>query len=105
MEAFSVAKDTLAGPLTELFNLINQTESVPKHFKEARVKMLFKNGEKSDMSNYRPLGMANHIAKLWERVVNSALMEHLEKNGLLSKYQYGFRPNVGTAENLTELLR
>ena len=103
MEAFSVAKDILAEPLTELFNLVNQTGDVPKHFKEARVKMLFKKGEKSDMNNYRPLAMANHIAKLFERVVNSALMEHLEKNGLLSKYQCGLRPKVGTAEDLLEL--
>ena len=103
MEAFSVAKDILAEPLTHLFNLINQTGSVPKHFKEARVKMLFKKNEKSDMVNYRPLAMANHIAKLWERIVNSELMGHLEKNNLLSKYQYGFRPNRGTAENLLQL--
>ena len=103
MEAFSVAKDILAGPLTALFNLINQTGIVPEHFKEARVKMLYKKNEKSDMLNYRPLAMANHLAKLWERIVNSELMEHLEKNGLLSKFQYGFRPRRGTAENLIQL--
>ena len=103
MDVFSMAKDILAGPLTKLFNLINQSGDMPKHFKEARVKMLFKKGEKSDMMNYRPLAMANHIAKLWERVVNCELMDHLEKNGLLSKFQYGFRPNVGTTENLLEL--
>ena len=103
MEVFSVAKDILIDPLVELFNLINQSGEVPQHFKEARVRMLFKKGEKSEMLNYRPLAMANHIAKLWERVINCELIDHLEKNGLLSKFQYGFRPGRGTAENLLEL--
>ena len=103
MEAFSVAKDVLAGPLTALFNLINQTGNVPKHFKEARVKILYKKNEKSEMLNYRPLAMSNHMAKLWERVVNCELMDHLESNNCLSRYQFGFRPNTGAAENLLQL--
>ena len=103
MEVFSVAKNILIGPLVALFNLINQSGEVPQHFKEARVKMLYKKGEKSEMLHYRPLAMANHIAKLWERVVNNELIDHLEKNGLLSQFQFGFRPGRGTAENLLEL--
>ena len=103
MEVFSVAKDILIDPLVTLFNLINQTGNVPQHFKEARVKMLYKKGEKSEMLHYRPLAMSNHIAKLWERVVNCELIDHLEKNGLLSQFQFGFRPGRGTAENLLEL--
>ena len=103
MEAFSVAQDILIEPLVALFNAINQTGDVPQHFKVARVKMLYKKGEKTEMLNYRPLAMSNHLAKLWERVVNNELIDHLEKNGLLSQFQYGFRPGRGTAENLIEL--
>ena len=103
MEALAVAQDILAHPLAELFNLINSTGNVPRAFKQSRVKMLYKKSEKSDMLNYRPLAMSNHIAKLWERVVNSALMEHLEENKLLSEFQRGFRPNMGTTENLLQL--
>ena len=103
MEVFSVAKNILIDPLVALFNLINQTGDVPQHFKEARVRMLYKKGEKSEMLHYRPLAMSNHIAKLWERVVNCELIDHLEKNGLLSQFQFGFRPGRGTAENLLEL--
>ena len=103
MEAFSVARDILAGPLTALFNLINQTGDVPVCFRTARVKMLHKKGEKSDMLNYRPLSMSNHIGKIWERLVNCTLIDHLELNNLLSNNQHGFRPFRGTATNLTQL--
>jgi hypothetical protein len=47
--------------------------------------------------------MSNHIGKLWERVVNSAIIDHLEANGLLSHRQHGFRRNRGTATNLSQL--
>ena len=103
MDVFSVAKDILIDPLVALFNCINQSGDVPQHFKEARVKMLYKKGEKTEMLHYRPLAMANHLAKLWERVVNCELIGHLEQNGLLSQFQYGFRPGRGAAENLMEL--
>ena len=95
MEAFSVACDVLSEPLAALFNLVNQTGEVPE--------MLHKKNEKSNMVNYRPLSMSNHVGKIWERVVNTAIIDHLEANNLLSHRQHGFRRKRGTATNLTQL--
>ena len=103
MEAFSVASDILAEPISVLFNFILQTGDVPELFKISRVKMLFKKGEKSDMLNYRPLAMSSHLGKLWERVVNCHLMDFLEKYKKLSDRQYGFRRGRGTTENIIRL--
>ena len=89
--------------MAALFNLINQTGEVPEMFRTTRVKMLHKKSEKSNMVNYRPLSMSTHIGKLWERVVNSAIIDHLEANDLLSHRQHGFRRNRGTATNLSQL--
>ena len=47
--------------------------------------------------------MANHIGKIWERLVNSRLMKHLEGNKLLSDRQHGFRQKRGTFSNVIEL--
>ena len=103
MEAFAVASDILAEPLSVLFNFINQSGEIPELFKISRVKMLYKKNEKSDMLNYRPLAMSSHLGKLWERVVNCHLMDHLENNKHLSNRQFGFRRNMGTTENLLKL--
>ena len=103
MEALSIARDILSEPLTALYNLINQTGEVPKCFRTARVKMLYKKGEKCDMLNYRPLSMSNHIGKIWECLINGTLIDHLELNNLLSNNQHGFRPSRGTTTNLTLL--
>ena len=103
MEAIHVAQEILAEPFAVLFNLINQTGVIPSLFKISRVKMLFKKGEKSEMMNYRPLAMSSHLGKIWERVINSHLVDHLENTQQLSDRQYGFRRTRGTTENLIRL--
>ena len=103
MEVFFVAKEILIEPLTALYNIVTQSGEVPKCFRTARVKMLYKKGEKSVMSNYRPLSMSNHIGKIWERIINERLMTHFESNKIFSEGQHGFRPGRGTTTNLTLL--
>ena len=103
MEAIHVAQEILAKPFSVLFNLINQTGVIPSLFKISRVKMLFKKGEKSEMMNYHPLAMSSHLGKIWERVINSHLVDHLENTRQLSDRQYGFRRTRGTTENLIRL--
>ena len=103
MEAIAVAGEILVEPLAVLYNMINDTGVIPKCFRTARVRMLYKKGEKSDMNHYRPLSMSNHIGKIWERLVKDKLVNHLEVNNLLSKHQHGFRPFRGTTTNLLYL--
>lgn len=103
MEAIAIAAEILVEPLAALYNMINETTEVPKFFRAARVKILYKKGEKSDMLHYRPLSMANHLGKIWERLVNEKLIRHLETNKLLSNSQQGFRPFRSTTMNLVRL--
>ena len=103
MEAIAFAGEILVEPLALLYNMISDTGVIPKCFRTARVRMLYKKGEKSDMSHYRPLSMSNHIGKIWERLVKDKLVTHLETNNLLSKHQHGFRPFRGTTTNLLYL--
>ena len=82
---------------------MNQTGKIPRIFKTTRVKMLHKKKAKDDLKNYRPLSMSNHIGNIWQRLMNEALKDHLERNGLLSRRQHGFRNKMGTTTNLMEL--
>ena len=84
-------------PTSFLYNFITQTGRVTK------VKMLYKKKDKDDPQNYRPLSMSNHLGKIWERIMNSHLKTHLEKHGLLSARQHGFRDGMGTTSNLLQL--
>ena len=86
----------LAAPLTFLINLSLQTGSVPSAWKTAKVIPLFKNGSRTDTDNYRPISILPAMSKILERVVHKQLMDHLERNSLLFKHQFGFRSKRST---------
>jgi len=81
----------LAPALTKLFRLILKTKIFPSCWKHAVVQPVFKKGDPSDPSNYRPIAITSTISKVFESLINSKLSTHLENHHLLSDHQYGFR--------------
>ena len=79
MAVYSEACSNILKPLQTLFNSINTTGNIPTNFKIARVIMIHKKNTKQEMGNYKPISMENHIAKIWERVFNTRLMLHLNR--------------------------
>ena len=68
---------------------------------------VFKNvGERSTAKSYRPDSRLTVVSKVFEKLVDNGIVDHLEKCGLFSDFQYGFR--YSTADllkvNLKELL-
>ena len=62
----------------------------------------FKNvGERSTAKNYRPVSLLSVVSKVFEKLVNNRIVDHLEKGGLFSDFQYGFRSSQSTADLLT----
>ena len=63
---------------------------------------VFKNvGEGSSAKNYRPVSLLSVVSKVFEKLVNNRVVDHLEKCGLFSDFQYGFRSSRSTADLLT----
>ena len=63
---------------------------------------VFKNvGERSTAKNCDPVSFLSVVIKVFEKLVNNKIVDHLEKCGLLSDLQYGFRPSRSTADLLT----
>ena len=58
-------------------------------------------GERSTAKNYRPVSLLSMVSKVFERLVNIRIVNHLEKWGLLSDFQYGFKSSQSTADLLT----
>jgi len=80
----------LSFPLTVLFRRTMSEGKIPIDWKEAEVKPLFKKGDKSSASNYRPVSLTSVVCKVFEGFVRDQLCDHLVKNGLLSDDQFGF---------------
>ena len=61
---------------------------------------VFKNvGERSTTKNYHPISLLS--SKVFEKFVNNRIVDHLEKCGLFSYFQYGFRSSRSTANLVT----
>ena len=57
-------------------------------------------GEKSTAKNYHPVSLLSVVSKVFEKLVNNRIVDHLEKCGLLSDFQYGLRSSRSTADLL-----
>ena len=90
------AKDVLIKPLTLLMNQIIHTGEFPKQLKIAKVKPLFKKGNQSSFTNYRPISLLPSISKIFEDVMTSQLMEYFTSKNLFCLQQFGFRPGHST---------
>ena len=57
---------------------------------------VFKKGEKSDPSNYRPISLTCIASKILEHIVHSHVMKHFEHYNVLTDCQHGFRSKRST---------
>ena len=48
-------------------------------------------GERSTAKNYCPVSLLSVIRKVFEKLVNNRILDHLEKFGHFSDFQYDFR--------------
>ena len=88
--------------LAELFNKCLKESCFPDCWKVSSVVPVFKNvGERSTAKNYRPVSLLSVVSKVFEKLVNNRIVDHLEKCGLFSDFQYGLRSSRSTADLLT----
>ena len=65
---------------------------------------VFKNVvERSTAKIFCLVNLLSMISKVFEKLVNNRIVDHLEKCGLFSDFQYGFRSSQSTADLLKVL--
>ena len=78
--------------LAKLFNNCLKESCFPDCWKVSSVVPVFKNvGERSTTKNYRPVSLLSVVSKVFEKLVNNKIVDLLEKCGIFSDFQYGFR--------------
>ncbi len=88
--------DVIAQPLANIFNLSPQTAIFPDEWKIAKVSPVFKEGNKTDCGNYRPISVISVVAKLFEGLVYNQLRTFIADNSILVEQQSGFRSQHST---------
>ena len=72
--------------------------------KVAKVTPIFKTGEKSSISNYRPISVLPCFSKILERTMYNRLYDCFTANSILFKKQFAFRAGHSTEDALLELI-
>ena len=82
--------------LSYLFNSCMLTGVFPDELKVAKVIPLFKTGNRSDMSNYRPISILPTLFKIFEKIIYKRFYKFFEDNDIIYNCQFGFRQNHST---------
>ena len=77
--------------LVYIFNTSLETSQFPDPWKIARVSPIFKDGDKTEKSNYRPISVLPVVSRLFEKLVFSQLYQYLNDNCFINSNQSGFR--------------
>ena len=87
---------TIGGVILHIVNTCITRSDIPSEWKHSIVQPIFKSGNPSDPSNFRPISLVPVIMKIVERVIHQQLYRYLSHNHLLSSTQHGFRPRHST---------
>jgi len=63
---------------------------IPGDWKKANVIPIFKKGDKSSSSNYRPVSLTSKVCQVLEAIIRDNIMDHVKKYNHIKESQHGF---------------
>ena len=97
------ANPVLSVYLSELFNLRVKEGTYRDPLKIAAVIPIFRKGDRSKTTNYRPITTFSQFDKIFEKLLYTRLYSYLIRYNLLSDQQFGFRTNSSTTLAISKL--
>ena len=82
--------NVLDKPLTILYQTTLESGKIPSDWKCAKVRVIFKKGERKKKHNYRPVSLTCIACKILELIIWDQIMKHMRNNNLFSEKQFGF---------------
>jgi hypothetical protein len=86
-----------------LYNLMLQQSLYPSVLKVTKVVPIYKKGDRSNPSSYRPISLVPLFSKIFESCIKKQLCEYFVQRGILCQEQFGFLPGKNTIQAI-ELL-
>ena len=77
-----------------------KTGKVPKEWKRADIMPIYKNGNKNEPFNYRPVSLISMVCKICEKVIKKQWTKYLEREEMIIYRQFGFRTGRSCVTNL-----
>lgn len=97
-ESIKLGAPILLKHLSTLFNMILQTEVVPKQWCSSDIVLIYKKGNPLDIGNYRPISLLASIYKLFTTIILKRITKKIDL--LQPVEQAGFRSGFSTTDHL-----
>ena len=76
-------------PLTHVIDTSFNEGVIISELKLAKVVSIFKSGDSSKLTNYRPISVLSFFSKVFERVMYNHISDFIDCLNILYKYQFG----------------
>jgi hypothetical protein len=83
-------------PLVHIYNVSFQTGIFPDMMKKAKIKPLFKKGDRQYIQNYRPLSILSVFCRSLEKLMYNRLLLFSKRHNILTSEQHGFMKSKST---------
>lgn len=97
-DAIKIGGPYLLKKIRALFNLCLSNSTIPEKWHNATAILLHKKGDITELENYRPISLLNHLYKLFTKIITNRLENKLDFYQPLE--QAGFRTGFGTNDHL-----
>jgi hypothetical protein len=96
VKILKISSPFIISPLTYLCNRMLTTGTFPDRLKFSEIIPIYKKGDKTLISNYRPMPCLPVFTIIFEKIIYKRLYYHLTLNNILIKEQFGFRCDTST---------
>ena len=94
----------LCEPLKYLFDLSIEKRIFPDDLKITKVTPIYKEHDKSDLSNYRPMSVLSCFSKILKQIMYNRLYQYLTEDKILYPKQFGFQTGQSTEHAVVQLV-
>jgi sarcosine oxidase/L-pipecolate oxidase len=96
LNILKISMHFILSPLVYISNKSLSLGVFPTRLKYSQVSPIFKKGDRTVMSNYRPISLLTSFSKIFEKVIFNRIKHHLDANNILAQKQYSFRTKSST---------
>ena len=89
--------------IAQILNIIFGSGNFPEEWALRKIVILFKEGTKSDLNNYRGITLLSTLGKLLVGILNNRLWKAVDKYEILKENQAGFRKGYRITDHLFTL--
>lgn len=90
--------------LRHIFQKSLDSGQIPTDWRIANICPLYKKGDRSCPTNYRPISLTSIVCKVLEHIVCSNLMRHMDAHNILTDRQHAFRRNHSCVTQLCHVI-